>query len=136
MKKREASFHCTWHVGPNNRPVDWGPIVHCSCPNKQKETDKYQKQLSWLINQAPRYGAALAFLVGESPDSCQEDPKCDQTTLPFWQVADDVVDGDDDDVDGEDDDVDGPFTYCSVDAVDGLDMSRHHLKRRELSNHW
>ena len=44
-----------------------------------------------MINQAPRYGAALAFLVGESPDSCQEDPKCDQTTLPFWQVADDVV---------------------------------------------
>ena len=50
---------------------------------------------------------------------------------------DDVVDDDDDDVvEDDDDDVDGPFTYCSVDAVDGLDMSRHHLKRRELSNHW
>ena len=91
-------------------------IVHVQ---RNKETDKYQKQLSWLINQAPRYGAALAFLVGESPDSCQEDPKCDQTTLPFWQVADDVVDGDDVDVDVLDgDDVD-------VDVVDD-DGDHHH----------
>ena len=43
--------------------------------------------------------------------------------------GDDDVDGDDDVVDGDDDDVDGPFTYCSVDAVDGLYMSCHHLKR-------
>ena len=47
-----------------------------------------------------------------------------------------VEGGEDDVVDGGEDDVDGPFTYCSVDAVDGLDMSRHHLERRELSNHW
>ena len=60
-----------------------------------------------MINQAPRYGAALAFLVGESPDSCQEDPKCDQTTLPFWQVADDVVDGDVDVVDDDGDHLGG-----------------------------
>jgi len=32
-----------------------------------------------------RYGAALAFLTGESPDSCEEDPTCDQVTFPFWQ---------------------------------------------------
>ena len=71
-------------------------IVHVQ---RNKETDKYQMQLNWLINQAPRYGAALAFLVGESPDSCQEDPKCDQTTLPFWQVVDDDGDVVDDDGD-------------------------------------
>ena len=33
-----------------------------------------------------RYGAALAFLVGESPDTCLEDPTCDQEVFPFWQV--------------------------------------------------
>jgi len=32
-----------------------------------------------------RYGAALAFLVGESPDTCLEDPACDQLNFPFWQ---------------------------------------------------
>lgn len=32
-----------------------------------------------------RYGAALAFLVGESPDTCLEDPTCDQEVFPFWQ---------------------------------------------------
>ena len=33
-----------------------------------------------------RYGAALAFLVGESPDTCLEDPICGQEVFPFWQV--------------------------------------------------
>ena len=35
-----------------------------------------------------RYGAALAFLAGESPDTCHEDPACDEVSFPFWQVAD------------------------------------------------
>ena len=43
-----------------------------------------------------RYGAALAFLTGESPDNCKEDPTCDQVTFPFWQVAHHDAPADDD----------------------------------------
>ena len=68
-----------------------------------------------------RYGAALAFLAGESPDSCHQDPACHQEPFPFWQVADR-----DADVDNADD--------HHLNQHDNDDAHDHHLNHHDNSD--